>query len=142
MARAKLEFNVRLLKAVSQGINEGRPIWALLVANEYLSPGEPLHRAIAATARPILSRRGYYGIPEEVNALLSGRVLAQFSKNAQERLLGIKEETTATTPRKTDAALLRPSRRTQLVNRRAGALQRKRRCGLVNTGNGHSYSAK
>jgi hypothetical protein len=41
-----MRLNNQLLQLLSHEILHGNPFWGLVVANEYLSPGEPFHTAL------------------------------------------------------------------------------------------------
>lgn len=56
-----MKLTTPILKLVTHQISCGNPLWGLAVANEYLTPSDPLHRALAFNVRRRLKTAPEHG---------------------------------------------------------------------------------
>ena len=83
----KAELTPRMFQYISQEISNGRPLWGMLRANEYLEADNPLRNALAIKAKNKLTEADQ----ELVNVVLAGASLGELSKKNLKQLSMIKE---------------------------------------------------
>ena len=86
-----------MLKHISNLINTGRPLWALLMANENKSSNEFLNRALRQKAQMVIDENPeYLKISETVTKLLSGATLVELNEGEQILVREFKENAVET----------------------------------------------
>lgn len=99
-----------LLSHLARSIDLGKPIWSLLIINEYLAPSDPLHQAFVSKVRRAIEASATYltALPF-LDAVLAGSTLNQLdskSLNVVRALTAIE----AATSKPNTAARYLPSR--------------------------------
>ena len=78
----------RLLRHISTTIHSGSPLWAMLTANEYLSPADPLHKALRLQVHKQLQCcNGYRGASMRlIKLILDGKRLHELPPKTRHTL--------------------------------------------------------
>ena len=90
----KIDFNRVVIFQISKLINDGRAIFGMLIANEYLENSSPIRLSLSNMAREIISESSNYILPDSfLNKILDeGYTFSMLSFKEQEILLSLNEK--------------------------------------------------
>ena len=90
----KVDFNRVVIFQISKLINDGRAIFGMLMANEYLKNNSPIRLSLSNMAREIISESSNYILPDSfLNKILDeGYTFSMLSFKEQEILLSLNEK--------------------------------------------------
>ena len=86
----KAELTPKIFRYISQEISNGRPIWGMLRANEYLEANNPLRQALAEKAKTQLIDAKL----ELVKEVMSGTTLGELSNSQVKEIRELNERLT------------------------------------------------
>ena len=90
----KIDFNRVVIFQISKVINDGRPVFGILMANEYLQNNSPIRLSLANMAREVIQESSDYILPESfLNKILNdGYTFSMLSFKEQEILVTLNEQ--------------------------------------------------
>ena len=114
------EISPRMLSHLSTQIATGRPLWAILSANEYLDAQDALRIALATKAKSAINETSYSITSPLIEEVLGGKKLSELNESQRRELtsfreLGENKRRTLPTPKRRGSSLA--------VCRKQGALR-------------------
>ncbi|MEZ4754364.1 MAG: hypothetical protein R3A13_08670 [Bdellovibrionota bacterium] len=100
----KAQLTATIFRYISKEISNGRPLWGMLRANEYLESQDPLRQALVIKARAHLGNLNQ----SLVNQVLAGAKLAELETSQREEILELGERLKDSR----DKFIYKPSRKT------------------------------
>ena len=96
MARMKHETNLTILTHVSTQISQGRPLWALLWANQYWEKESPLRQALVMKARLAMADdRRYAALGQALQNIIDGATMQELNPEEKELVVAFRESSAA-----------------------------------------------
>ena len=128
----KMEMTNTMLSYLSVQVSSGNPVWAVLVANEYMGGNCPLRKALASKARQALLDSGSC-CTETTTAIMNGARLIDLPEQARSLVVATAQRSNATSimtaRRRFTASLLNRLKREQSG---ASRLTTRRTTGTIN----------
>lgn len=96
MIGMELKINLRIFQHLSRQIAQGKPLWSLLILNEYASSGsDPLSDSIRQRALLAISRNpSYEELGDTLSEIIAGKCLSQLTDARQREVRDFRETVT------------------------------------------------